>query len=340
MVITKNIFYSVKPLLSRNAFINIVIGGRGTGKTFNAKKFCIEDYIKHNRQFFYVRRYNTELDLAMQGFFEQLQKENYFTEHTFTVKKSKHLYKFFMDKKPIGFACALSTALIFKSASFPDVYNLIFDEALIARGSSYRYLRNEVTQFLELLESIFRLRNGRVLILSNAITVANPYFEFWNIVPKADKQFEFYHDGDICLEQVQNEEFKQEKLKTPIGRLIANTEYGDYAIDNKMLQDDASFIGFKPNDAKYSFLIKIDGSKFGVWTSNKQGALFISSLYDPTKPLVLALDAESHDEASVLLGKSETAYLRLKRAFELGLLFFENQKQKHKVISALVGKCF
>ena len=338
MTVTKKIFWAIAPLLSRNAFINIVIGGRGTGKTFNAKKHCIEDFIKHGRQFFYVRRYNTELDLAMQGFFDQLQHEGYFEEHTFEVKKSKHLYKFFMDKKPIGFACALSTALIFKSASFPDVYNLIFDEALIARGSSYRYLRNEVTQFLELLESIFRLRNGRVLILSNAITVANPYFEFWNIIPKANKQFEFYHDGDICLEQVQNEAFKQEKLKSPIGRLIANTEYGEYAIDNKMLQDNNTFIGFKPNDAKYSFLIKIDGSQFGVWTSNKQGALYISSLYDPTKPLVLALDAESHDESSLLVGTRENAYMRLRRAFELGLLFFENQKQKHKVVSALVGR--
>lgn len=340
MVIPKNIFYSVKKILSRNCFINIIVGGRGTGKTFNCKKHCIEDFLKHGRQFFYVRRYNTELDLAMQGFFDQLQKEGYFTEHTFKIVKSKHLYKFFMDKQLIGFACALSTALIFKSASFPDVYNLIFDEALIARGSSYRYLKNETTQFLELLESIFRLRNGRVMILSNAITVANPYFELWGIIPKENKQFEIYHNGDVCFEQVQNEAFKQEKLKSPIGRLIANTAYGDYAIDNKMLQDDNSFIDFKPNDAKYSFLVKIGDSRFGVWTSNKKGALYVSSLYDPLKPLVIAFDAESHDESSLLVGPREGAYMRLRRAFEMGLLFFENQKQKHKVISALIRKYY
>ena len=318
----------------------MIVGGRGTGKTFNCKKHCIEDFIKHGRQFFYVRRYNTELDLAVQGFFEQLQKENLFTEHTFKIQKSKHLYKFFMDKKLIGFACALSTALILKSASFPDVFNVIFDEALIARGSSYRYLRNEITQFLELLETIFRLRNGRVMILSNAITVANPYYEFWDIVPKENKQFELYHNGDVCLEQVQNEEFKQEKLKSPMGRLVAGTHYGEYAIDNKMLQDDNTFIGFKPRDARYKFLLKIDGDSFGVWASNKQGALYISYMYDPNNRSVLALDVESHDTTSLLVKRSETAYMMLKRAFELGLLFFENQKQKHKVVSALIQRYY
>ena len=336
----ESIFYSVKPCLSRNAFINLIIGGRGTGKTFNCKKFCIEDFIKHKHQFFYVRRYNTELDLAVQGFFEQLQHEGLFEEHTFKVQKSKHLYKFYMDKHLIGFGCALSTALIMKSASFPDVYNMIFDEALIPRGSSYRYLRNETTQFLELLESIFRLRNGRVMILSNAITIANPYFELWDIVPKKNKQFELYKDGDVCLEQVQNEAFKQEKLKTAVGRLIAGTAYGDYAIDNKMLQDNDTFLAFKPHDAKFIFLLKIDGDSFGVWSSNRQGALFISYMYNPNNRSVLALDVESHDTTSLLAKRSETAYIRLKRAFELGLLFFENQKQKHKVISALIQKYY
>lgn len=337
MVIAKSIYYNVRPVLSRNAFINLIIGGRGTGKTFNCKKFCIEDYIKHKRQFFYVRRYNTEVDLALTGFFEQLQHEGYFEDHEFSIKKEKkHLTKFLMDGEVIGFACALSTSPIIKSASFPDVYNLIFDEALIPRGSSYHYLKNEIILFLELLESVFRLRDGRVMILSNAITVANPYYDYWDIVPKVGKQFEIYHNGDICLEQVMNQDFIEAKKKTAVGRLIAGTKYGDYAISNKMLQDDGAFIAFKPPKAKPVGVIKVDGVTYGLWGYHKTGCYYVSGYYNPTCRHILALKAGDHTETTTLTGSGDMLLIRLKNAFENACLYFESEKCKKRILSCIM----
>ena len=41
-------FYDFNKLLSYNALLNFVIGERGVGKSFGAKKFVISDYLNGN----------------------------------------------------------------------------------------------------------------------------------------------------------------------------------------------------------------------------------------------------------------------------------------------------
>lgn len=78
-----------------------------------------------------------------------------------------------------GYAIPLSTANILKSSTFEKVGLIIFDEFLITR-STYHYLPNEIIQFAELLETIIRLRpNIKILLLGNAISISNPYFDFF-----------------------------------------------------------------------------------------------------------------------------------------------------------------
>lgn len=338
MVVAKSIFYNPLNVCSRNAFINIIIGGRGAGKTFNCKKFCVDDYVKKGRQFFYVRRFNTELELALTNFFEQLQHEGYYTENVFAVKKiKKNLYKFEMDGEVIGYACALTTSLIAKSASFPDVYNLIFDELLLARGTSYHYLKNEVILFLELLESIFRLRNGRCFLLSNAVSVANPYFDYWGIRLKKDKQFELYQNGLICIEQVNDTEFVKTKRQSVLGRLVDGTRYGEYAIDNKMLQDTGAFIAWKPADSKVIATLIVDGKKLGLWACHRTGCLYIVGVYNPNSLDVLSFTVKDHNDTSKLADRASNVFQTLKNAFQYGCLYFENESVKKSVVSYLVG---
>ena len=50
-----SIYYSYDKLLSYNALLNLVIGERGVGKTYGAKKYVIKRYKKHHKQFAYLR---------------------------------------------------------------------------------------------------------------------------------------------------------------------------------------------------------------------------------------------------------------------------------------------
>ena len=48
-------------MLSYNAILNFIIGERGVGKTYGAKKHVVNRFIKKGEQFVYLRRYKTEL---------------------------------------------------------------------------------------------------------------------------------------------------------------------------------------------------------------------------------------------------------------------------------------
>ena len=62
----------------------------------------------------------------------------------------------------------LSTAQDIKGANFDKVKYIIFDEFIIDEGVKKYYLSNEVEVFLNIIESIARMRNVRVFLLGNA----------------------------------------------------------------------------------------------------------------------------------------------------------------------------
>ena len=51
-----NNYYELGNLLGRNKIMNIVIGQRGCGKTFQAKKWAIKKFIETGKEFIWVRR--------------------------------------------------------------------------------------------------------------------------------------------------------------------------------------------------------------------------------------------------------------------------------------------
>lgn len=166
-------WYDINKTLSYNCLFNFVVGQRGVGKTYAAKKKAIKNYINKGEQFVYLRRYDTEIKASqMEKFFDDILCE--FTDHSFGYVSGK----FYIDEHVAGYAISLSRAAQYKSVPFPDVTLIIFDEFIIDRGL-IRYLPNEVITFSEMYSTIARLRDVIVLFLSNAITFTNPYFLFF-----------------------------------------------------------------------------------------------------------------------------------------------------------------
>ena len=167
-----SIFLNFNKILSYGSFLTFVLAERGVGKSYGAKKFIINHFKKTGKQTVYLRRYNKELQEAMMKksipiFFDQVRDE--FPEDK--LSNSKELL--YCNKKVCGYGIALSTSNILKSATFEGVDTIIFDEFIIDKGC-YHYLQNEVTAFFELIETVGRLRNIRVLCLGNAISITNP----------------------------------------------------------------------------------------------------------------------------------------------------------------------
>ena len=68
-------WYDLNKTLSHNAFINIVIGSRGTGKTYALKNKALNNYLKKGEQFIYLRRYKEESKRIRNSLFADLNRD-------------------------------------------------------------------------------------------------------------------------------------------------------------------------------------------------------------------------------------------------------------------------
>lgn len=314
-------YYDNSKMLSHNMLFNYVVGSRGGGKTFNAKEWCIRDFVKTGKQFIWVRRYKTEFQRIKQFFADIAFK---FPDLKMEVKGSQ----FIINDKVAGWAIPLSTSKKEKSTAFPDVNKIIYDEFIIDVGT-YHYLKNEVEIFLEFYETVARIRDDvRVMFISNAITMINPYFTYFGI--KMKEGAKFTKGMGWIVEMYSNDEFRAKKRETRFGKMIDNTEYGAYNIDNKFLRDSDEFIERPSGDLRYWCTILYNGVDYGVWFSPSKGTVYVSRKHDLSAGNRFCFTTDDH-QPNVLLLKS-VKYLkvirRIKEAYELSLVRFDELKTK------------
>lgn len=332
-----NIFYNYDKVLSYNAFLNIIIGERGVGKTYGAKKYSINRWLKKRKQFVYIRRYETDLDESVGSssdmkFFEQVRKE--FPDHEFKITKSKKVRKLYIDNNICGYALPLSSADSLKSSSYDNVDTIIYDEFMLKEGATQHYLRNEPEAILDLIETVGRLKDVKVFLLGNAISSTAPIMSYFNVTLPYNSDIKLFKDGLILVNYIKNEAYREVKKKTKFGRLIDGTRYSKYAIDNEFLTDSKSFIR-KKDESKFYFIFILNNKEYGVWR-NKDDYIFISDDIDPNCPLKFALNVDDHDESSIFLKIRNNPYFdTIISHYRFAKLCFENQVIKNNVMNTL-----
>ena len=335
-----NIYFTLQKILSYNALINIILGERGVGKSYDAKKFVAKRFINKDEEFVYLRRYKTELKEAMKNsnFWQQIlnDKDNEMKDLMDKHKFSNDKNTMFIDGKICGYAIPLSVANILKSSTYDKVTTIIFDEFIIDKGN-YHYLQNEVIQFLDVIETVARLRNIRVIMLGNAISITNPYFTFFNLSLPYNTDIKTFKDGLIAVQYVKNLQYREVKKQTRFGKLIDGTEYGKYAIDNEFLRDSKSFIKKKTNGSKFYFILCINGKNYGVWSNYNEGVIYVSNNYDPNCPVIFSINPDDHNENTLLIRCRTSPFFKsLVEHYRLARLCFENQQIKNNVMQYLV----
>ena len=339
-----NIFYDFQKVMSYNSLLNFIIGERGVGKSYGAKKYVVKRFLKKHKQFVYLRRYKTELKEAMMKngnpiFFDQLINNKIDDEmikicndHILSNKKDT----MYIDGKLCGFAMPLSVANILKSSSYENVDTIIFDEFIIDKGN-YHYLQNEVIQLLDVIETVARLRDIKVLFLGNAISITNPYFTFFDLSLPYNSDIKTFKDGLILVNYIKNLKYREVKKQTRFGKLIEGTEYGKYAIDNEFLRDSKSFIRKKSNNCKFYFILIYDNKHFGVWCDYKEGFMYLSYDYDPNCPIIFSINPDDHNDNTILIrGRTSPFFKSIIEHYRLARLCFENQQIKNTIMNLIV----
>lgn len=317
-------YYDLNRILTYNAFLNILIGERGVGKTFSTTKFVINQFLKKGHEFVYIRRYKTELSKSLPKFFDSIIKENVFPDTNFSHKGNN----FYINDKIAGYGLTLSTAQSIKSANFPKVKYIIFDE-FIAEGNSH-YLKNEVEMFLGLIESIARMRNVVIILLGNAVTITNPYFLYFDLTLPYNSDIKLFKDGLILVQYMKNEEYRKNKKESKFGMLVSDTEYSNYAIDNNFRLDNKNFIEKKSGTSKFSFAFKFKDSIFGVWFDFNIGKIFVSYDYLENGQLfVCTLDDMTPNTMLLSAVKNYNSVKLFIKNYKLGNVYYESVKIKN-----------
>ncbi len=320
------IYWNIQKPLSYNALFNFIVGARGTGKTYGFKHWAIKDFIKTGSQFVYVRRYKQELK-DIKNFFSDILDT--FPSHTFNVKGNT----FYIDDKIAGYSIPLSTAKIKKSTAYPNVNKICFDEFILDKGV-YHYLPDEVVNFLELYSTIARLRDVRVFFLSNALTMTNPYFDYFNInLPYGNN---ISCRNDILIEMVRADEYKAVAEQTRFGKLIHGTTYGNYAVNNEFLRDNTTFVEKRNPTAKYYFTLRYNSNDYGVWMDYKNGVIHIDRDADESFIVSYALTTEDHNPNTLFTKGRKSVYLyNLIEWYKNGAVRFGSVRIKNEIMNGL-----
>lgn len=321
---------------SYGCLLNFIIGMRGGGKTYGFLKDSIERFLRKKEEFLYVRRIKTELEklTIMRGgrLFKAVEKE--FPEYELRAESNILSIRQIKNEKwkTMGYAQPLSTASILKSDAFPNVWTIGFDEFIIDNSGTYHYLKDEVRKFLDLYETVARGRDVVTFFLSNAVTITNPYFDFWNLnKPYHSNIQRFGASKDILVENVVIEALAKEKKASRFGQIIADTDYSDYAYDNEWLLDNTDFVSNKTKDCQYFVTLLYKGNEIGIWVDRVQWLWYISADIDKQCKDVYSVTIEEHKPNIMLFnaGKKLPWLKTLIDAYQCGAVRYESIKLKN-----------
>ena len=258
-----------------NAHYYMIYGERSSGKTYDALKLALKEYVEFGTQFAYIRRWDVDIkgkairtifnNLAENGEIKKITKGEYnevyfyggvFYLSYYNAEKGTRVN----SPEPIGYVFALNNMEHDKSSSYPRVNLVIFDEFL-ARHS---YLVDEFVLFSNVLSTIIRKRdNVRVMMLGNTVNKFCPYFKemgLSNAKKMVPGEINIYKYGESGLTVA---------VEYTDGSESLNPSDVYFAFNNPKLQMITSGaweldiyphcpIKYRPKDIKYTYFIEFD----------------------------------------------------------------------------------
>lgn len=193
----KKKYYSYKNGILQHDFdYNFIVGGRSNGKTTGYQlEVALPNYLNDKEQFVKIVRTNDDtvpllnedwIDVNVKNKLKSKGLTYVYYRKTFYIGSIKDyedygLKKFVQEKADVwGYVIPLSQQARYKSSDRSKVSTIVFDEFAIAE--EYMYLPNEVEQLMSLISTIIRSRdNVKVFFIGNALSLKNPYFDYFGI---------------------------------------------------------------------------------------------------------------------------------------------------------------
>lgn len=319
--------------------VNLLFGGRGTGKTYSILLHRIENAIKEPKKHKFIWLRDTETitrKLAAKGLTTPIEAKHP-EIGTNIIKKVEDNYTFIHNKGledecEIGYLMALSTFHNARGIDYSDVDTIVFDEFMPEEGTIIR--RDQGSLWLNMYESINRNRElegyppVKVIFLSNTNALYSEILEDFGLSQIVEhmqlNDIKHYDDSDIWVEFLENKDFTEAKSKTLLYRLSKNAKFNDMALNNK----------FNDNMALIVPKMSLKGSK-GLLTLDKRYTLILLNngcYYYKLACWKNLIDYDmSNDQEAVLYRRMFVN--RLRDEYIAGNIYFDSIYTQRRVLS-------
>lgn len=331
---------SLKDVENNTPEIYICTSNRSAGKTTYYGRLFVNRFLKYSEKFALLYRYNYELDECADKFFKDLNVL-FFAGMKMTARKRARgvFYELYLDDISCGYAFALNSADNIKKYShlFSDVKRILFDEF---QSESNVYLSNEIKKFLSIHQSVARGRGEQsryvpVYMLSNPVTILNPYYIEMGITNKLRVDTKFLRGKGWVLEQGFNESASLSQKNSAFNRAFENNSYNAYASEGVYLNDNFAFIERPIGVSRYLATIKYNDTEYALREYGELGIIYCDTKVDTSFPLKLCATTNDHQINYVMLKRNDIFITNMRYFFEKGCFRFKNLQCKEAILKIL-----
>ena len=236
-------------------FLYIIIGPRGSGKTYGMLKATVTDKLK----FMYVRRTESELKnccTPSNNPYKSINTDCNYDVRLFSEGDSYKLMECSHEEPEfLGLAGALTTFGKFRGSDFSDIDYIIMDEFINTAPRNSIKPAVEMDLFFNMVETVNRNReilgkkSIKIVLLGNSNGISSSGILTGLRLGEVLRQMQLNNESlyvdaarGIFLRRVEVPELKEKKKETNLYKLCKGTPYYDMAIENSFSSENFNLV--------------------------------------------------------------------------------------------------
>lgn len=338
---------SMKDINGNTPEIFMCTSNRNAGKTTYFERLEVNRFLKTGAKFGVLYRFNYELDDCAQQFFGEIQSLFFPNYEMISEKRAKGVYhelflrnKLTDTKESCGYALALNNADVIKRKShlLNDISSIFFDEF---QSETNHYCDGEVKKFLSIHKSLARgggeqVKYLPVYMVSNAISLINPYYVQMNISSRLNDEVNFLKGKGFVLECNFNESASASIKSSGVSQAFENNKYIAYSSENVYLNDNKTFIEEAPTTrCRYLATLRYEGRNYALKEYRDSGIIYCDDRPDMTFTNKLSVTLDDHTINYVMLKNNDLFISNLRYFFQHGCFRFKDLKCKEVLLKCI-----
>ena len=313
---------------------------RSGGKTTWFNRYCIKRFINLKEKFMLLYRFNYELDDCADKFFKDIGGL-FYKGHAMTSQRRAAgiFHELFFDGNPCGYAVSINSADQIKKYShfFSDTVRIVMDEF---QSETNHYCADEVKKFRSIHTSVARGQGAQsryvpVYMLSNPVTLLNPYYVAMNISSRLNDNVNFLRGNGWVLEQGYVEAASKAQAESAFNSAFSGDTYDTYLTQAIYLNDSSAFIEKPTGASRYLGTLRYLGKEYGLREFADSGVIYCDDKPDTTYKFKLAVTTEDHRVNYVMLNAYKMFIDQMRYYFDRGAFRFKNLMCKEAILKAL-----